>query len=90
MGQPQQEPQGQRAETCAKCGKPRATAADLIRRRSGARPRGGVCWVGLGGEALLLPGEETADAETLRQLLIEARRVFYLYGCAVEEWARGR
>ena len=55
---------------CQRCGRPKATAADQIRWRSGAalsEDERAICWTGC--ENLLTVEEEDADAATLREAL---------------------
>lgn len=79
---------------CKTCGRAKATAKDNIRWLSGARIDSrigfsGICWGGLvtsefGG---LLPSEMTADADTLRTVIVELRERLSDRSCAVAELA---
>ena len=55
---------------CTKCGRPQATASDVVRWRSRAALTE-VCWMNLAGR--LLPDEETADADFLRKRIADMR-----------------
>ena len=67
--------------TCLHCGRPKATPRDYLRRRN-RLDTSSVCWAEVRDEeAWLRPEEEIADADTLRRLLVSARRMGHVLLC---------
>ena len=74
-----------RIAACPDCGRPKATAADVIRWRSNEDPMPKdehVCWAHVPGSDRLYPDEETgAESDLLRTRLIKMRHIRDVLTC---------